>query len=75
MSTRAIPADTLIQVWDADETIHAAAVGPGVLCQASEPDRAAPAVLTVAWEPGADKVTCWPCKQAMRQLEVTGRLR
>lgn len=55
----------LIQVQDTDGTWHAAAVGPGVLCDANR--RAAhaqnsgeqyDAVTTVQWDIGADLVDC-----------------
>lgn len=64
MSTTIAP-DTLIQVQDVDDRWHAAAVGPGVLCQRTTADLAAPAVQTVAWADGTELVDCFECIRQM----------
>lgn len=56
-----ILADTPIQVRDTAGRWHAAAVGPGVLCQATTAQEETPAVQTVAWEFGTDRVNCPRC--------------
>lgn len=65
-----IHSDALLQVQDDAGRWHAAAVGPGVLCQATEPDRAAPAVQIVRWDWGTDLVDCRDCKR--RVLRAAG---
>lgn len=67
----------LIQVTDVDGITHAAAVGPGVLCQRTAADLAAPAVQTVAWADGIDAVDCQACLQqvaALRSLPTRHRM-
>ena len=58
----ALAPDTLIQVLDQDGRWHAAAVGPGVLCQRAKFDQAAPVIQTVQWAPGTDLVDCSDCR-------------
>lgn len=68
--TTTIAPDTLIQVQDVDEVWHAAAVGPGVLCQHAEAQQEAPAVQTVAWADGVDAVSCRSCLQQVAALGI-----
>jgi len=68
VTARDVFLDALIQVTDSDGRVHAAAVGPGVLCQRTTADLAAPAVQTVAWADGTDAVDCRACLQQVAAL-------
>ena len=68
MTTTTIAPNSLFQVQDVDDRWHAAAVGPGVLCQSTTNDLAAPGVQTVAWDHGTHLVDCSPCRQQVAEL-------
>ena len=68
--TTTIAPDSLFQVQDIDDRWHAAAAGPGVLCQTTSADLAAPAVQTVSWDYGTNLVCCRPCLQRVAELEA-----
>lgn len=59
--TTTIAPDTLIQVQDVNDGWHAAAVGPGVLCQHATAQQESPGIDTVVWDYGTDRVNCREC--------------
>ncbi|GAA1436393.1 hypothetical protein GCM10009616_36050 [Microlunatus lacustris] len=68
--TTTIAPDTLIQIQDVNDVWHAAAIGPGVLCQRATPQQEAPAVQTVVWDYGTDGVNCQPCLSYVAALSL-----
>ena len=59
-----------LQVQDVHGTWHAAAVGPGVLCQTTIADREAAGVITVAWDYGSNLVDCPDCRLWLARRDV-----
>lgn len=59
--------DQLLQVQDDDGIWHAAAVGPGLLCDLASGQVGC---HTVVWDHGIDQVNCSSCRARLHQLET-----